>query len=113
MQLSKLLGLQVIDAGSHRLGTVVDVRLAVAGDPAQDPPKPRVVGLVISPRTKSSFLGYERTDATAPAMVASLLRWWHRGTFLAAWDDVARVGSDQVKLRSGYTRYSAALRDVE
>jgi hypothetical protein len=46
-------------------------------------------------------------------MVASLLRWWHRGTFLAAWDDVARVGSDQVKLRSGYTRYSAALRDVE
>jgi hypothetical protein len=43
-------------------------------------------------------------------MIAALLRWWHRGTFLAAWDDVARVGSDLVRLRAGYTRYSAVLR---
>ena len=54
MQLSRLLGLRVIDAGSHPVGTVVDVRLTVAGDPAHDPPTPRVLGLVISPRTKSS-----------------------------------------------------------
>jgi sporulation protein YlmC with PRC-barrel domain len=109
MQLSRLLGLQVIDAGSHPVGTVVDVRLTVARDLEQNPPVPRVVGLVISPRTRSSFLGYERSDATAPVMLAALLRWRHRGTFLAAWEDVARIGSDQVKLRSGYTRYSATL----
>jgi sporulation protein YlmC with PRC-barrel domain len=111
MQLSRLLGLRVIDAAQHPVGTVVDVRLTLAGDPENNPPKPRVLGLVISPRTKSSFLGYERSNARAPMMLAALMRWRHRGTFLAAWDDVARVGSDLVRLRPGYTRYSAVLRD--
>jgi len=46
-------------------------------------PTLRVLGLVISPRTKSSFLGYERPGATAPVMLAALLRCRHRGTFLA------------------------------
>jgi sporulation protein YlmC with PRC-barrel domain len=111
MQLSRLLGLRVIDAAQHPVGTVVDVRLTLTGDLESHPPKPRVLGLVISPRTKSSFLGYERSNARAPMMLAALMRWRHRGTFLAAWDDVARVGSDLVRLRPGYTRYSAVLRD--
>jgi hypothetical protein len=113
MQLSRFLGLQVIDGAHHPVGTVVDVRLEMAGDPEHAPAAPRVVGLVISPRTKSSFLGYERSGADAPVMLAALFRWWHRGTFLAAWDDVARVGSDQVKLRAGYTRHSAVLRNTD
>lgn len=113
MQLSKLLGRPVIDAGSHPVGTVVDVRLTVAGDPQNSPPAPRVVGLVISPRTRSSFLGYERTAIRQPRMLAALLRWRHRGTFLAAWDDIARVGADKITVRPGYTRYSAALRDSD
>ena len=111
MQLSKLLGRRVIDAAQHTVGTVVDVRLAVAGDLEHDPAAPQVLGLVISPRTRSSFLGYERSGADAPAMLARLFRWRHRGTFLAAWEDVARVGSDLVRLRPGYTRYSPVLRD--
>jgi sporulation protein YlmC with PRC-barrel domain len=113
MQLSKLLGLRVIDAGQHPVGTVVDVRLTIAGDPQDDPPMPRVLGLVVSPRTRASFLGYERSQADAPAALAAFLRWRHRGTFLAAWDDVARVGSDLVKLRPGYTRYSPVLRNAD
>jgi sporulation protein YlmC with PRC-barrel domain len=106
MQLSRLLGLRVIDAAQHPVGTVVDVRLSLTGQ------RPQVLGLVISPRTRSSFLGYERSGARAPMMLAALMRWRHRGTFLAAWDDVARVGSDLIRLRSGYTRYSAVLRDT-
>lgn len=113
MQLSKLLGLRVIDAAQHPVGTVVDIRLALSGDPEHDPSPPRVFGLVISPRTKSSYLGYERFEANSPVMVAAVLRWRHRGTFLAAWDDVARVGSDLVKLRPGYTRYSPVLRNAD
>jgi len=113
MLLSKLLGLRVVDAGSHPVGTVVDVRLTIAGDPEHDPPKPRVLGLVVSPRTRSSFLGYERATADAPVMIAALLRWRHRGTFVAAWDEVSRVGSDVVRLRPGYTRYSPVLRDAD
>jgi hypothetical protein len=112
MQLSKLLGLRVIDAAQHPVGTVVDVRLTIGGDRSHNPSTPCVLGLVISPRTKSSFLGYERSDATAPMMLAALLRWRHRGTFLAAWEDVARVNPDLVRLRPGYTRYSAVLRDT-
>jgi sporulation protein YlmC with PRC-barrel domain len=110
MQLSKLLGLRVVDAGSRPVGTVVDVRLAVSGDPRNDPPTPRVLGLVISPRTRSSYLGYERSGADAPVIVAALARWRHRGTFLTAWEDVAKVGTAAVILRSNYTRYSAVLR---
>ena len=113
MRLSSLLGLRVIDAGSHPVGTVVDVRLTIAGDPEHNPPMPRVLGLVISPRTRSSFLGYERSQADSPVMLAALARWRYRGTFVAAWDDVARVGTDLVRLRSGYTRYSPVLRDAD
>jgi sporulation protein YlmC with PRC-barrel domain len=113
MQLSRLLGLRVIDADAHPVGTVIDVRLAIAGDRAQNPATPRVVGLVISPRTKSSFLGYERSKVTAPLMIAALLGWRHRGTFVAAWEDVARIATDVVRLRGGYTRYSAVLRDPD
>ncbi len=64
-------------------------------------------------RLRHSLLGYERPGATAPVMLAALLRWRHRGTFLAARDDVARVGSDLVTLRTGYTRYSAVLRSTD
>jgi hypothetical protein len=113
MQLSKFLDLRVIDAAQHPVGTVVDVRLTLTGDLEDSPAAPRLLGLVISPHTKSSYLGYERSGADAPMLLAALFRWWHRGTFLAAWDDVARVGSDLVKLRAGYTRHSAMLRDAD
>jgi sporulation protein YlmC with PRC-barrel domain len=111
MQLSRFLGLQVIDAAQHPVGTVIDVRLRMAGDPQDGPAAPQVSGFVVSPRTRASFLGYERSGADAPVMLAALLRWWHRGTFVATWDDVARVGSGLVRLRAGYTRHSAVLRD--
>ncbi|KUI45233.1 hypothetical protein AU197_13460 [Mycobacterium sp. IS-1590] len=109
MRLSELLGLQVFDAGNHRVGTVIDVRLATSGDPTDDPPAPRVLGLVVSPKTRSSFWGFERSGATAPALIARIARWRHRGTFLAAWEDVARVGADGVRLQADYTRFSAML----
>lgn len=110
MQLSKLLGSRVIDADSYPVGTVVDVRLTVSGDLHDDPQTPRVLGLVISPRTRSSYLGYERSGANAPVILAALARWRHRGTFLAAWEDVARVGTTEVTLRPDFTKYSAVLR---
>jgi hypothetical protein len=66
-----------IDAGSHPVGTVIDVRLTIAGDLDHDPATPRLLGLIISPRTSSSFLGYERSTDTAPYVLARLLRWRH------------------------------------
>lgn len=109
MQLSNLLGLRVLDAGHHPVGTVIDVRLTIA-DRSEHPGPPELAGLVISPRTRSSYLGYERTGIKAPALIARIAARRHRGTFLAAWEDIARISSDHVTLRAGYSRRSAALR---
>lgn len=106
MQLSSLLGNTVVDAGGHPVGTVVDIRLSV---PADSRTTPAVLGLVVSPRTGSSYLGYDRTGTNAPVLIAALARWRHRGTFVADWADVARIGTDRITLRPGYARQSAAL----
>jgi sporulation protein YlmC with PRC-barrel domain len=111
VQLSELLGLDVLDATAQRLGTIVDVRLAVTGDLDDDPDTPTLFGLVISPRTRSSYLGYERSDLRRPTVLAALLYWRHRGTFVALWDDVARVDAESVSLRTGFGRYAPTLRD--
>jgi hypothetical protein len=109
MLLSELLGLGVLDDQGARVGSVTDVRLA--GQPGrEDGAGPtQLLGFVVSPHTRSSHLGYERTGATAPAMLSALLRWRHRGTFLAVWEDVARIDTQSIALRAGYQRYSARL----
>ena len=48
------------------IGTVVDVRLAIDGDLDDHPDTPSLFGLLVSPRTRSSYLGYERSDARRP-----------------------------------------------
>jgi hypothetical protein len=44
-------------------------------------------------------------------VLAALLRWRHRGTFLALWDDIGRVDTTSISLRAGFQRYSSTLRD--
>ena len=111
MQLSELLELPVCDAAGQQVGTVVDVRLAIEGDLDDSPDAPALFGLIISPHTQSSYLGYERSDARRPKLLAALLRWRHRGTFLTRWHDIARVSTESVVLRRGFERYSPVLRD--
>jgi hypothetical protein len=105
------------DAGTH-LGWVVDLRFVLDGSPGAFLAGARLHGLVVSPRTRTSFLGFERSSVRHPWPVAPLLRWLHRGTFLVHWPDVARVpapddgaGRDRgaVVLRGGYTRYEPGL----
>ena len=108
MLLSNLLTMPVVDPDGQRIGWVVDVRLAARrGDDYTQPTQ--VWGLVVSPHTHASYLGYERTGVNAPWGLAHLLRWRHRGSFLAAWGDIARIDKDCAHLRSGYRRYSPAL----
>ncbi len=111
MRLSDMLGRQVHDAHGHRVGTVIDIRLVLDGRLDDRPGAPKIFGLVISPRTRSSYLGFERCDARRPLLLATLARWRHRGTFLACWPDIARIGVHDMALRDGYTRYSPVLRD--
>ena len=109
MLLNDLMDAVVVDAAGHRMGRVIDARFRLEG--RSDPPKARLVGLIVSPRSASSYLGYERTGQTRPALVAHLLRWRHRGSFLVAWADVARIEQDprRVRLRKGFTRDDASL----
>jgi hypothetical protein len=108
--LSDLLGDEVRDSDGTRLGTVVDVRLAVGGALEEDPEAPTLFGIIVSPRTTSSYLGYERTGVRGPAVLTAVLRWRHRGTFLALWSDIAGIDSGAVTLAAGYRRYSPLLR---
>lgn len=110
MLASELLGLPVEDSSGRGIGTVIDVRLVVDGDLHHDPGQPRVMGLVVSPRTRSSYLGYERTGVKHPVLLQKLLCWRHRGTFVCAWSDITRIDRERVSLRSNFTRYSPLLR---
>jgi sporulation protein YlmC with PRC-barrel domain len=109
MLLSDLLGLDVRDSDGTPVGTVIDVRLGGRHDTGDGVGPMRLVGFAVSPHTRSSYLGYERTDVTAPAVISAILRWRHRGTFLVAWADVGRIDDHSITLRRGYRRHSARL----
>ncbi|MDR6989571.1 sporulation protein YlmC with PRC-barrel domain [Paenarthrobacter nitroguajacolicus] len=109
MILTDMMGCDVTDNDGQRLGEVSDVRFAVDAAPGQLLSQARLVGIVVSPRTASSFLGYERQGLTQPWPVAQLLRWWHRGSFLVLWEDIAMVGAREVSLRPGFSAYDSRL----
>jgi sporulation protein YlmC with PRC-barrel domain len=111
MILSDLLGLDVFDAGGTKVGRVIDMRFRLDEVPASGSalPQARLSGFLVSPRSRSSYLGYERKDLNAPWLVAKLEEWWHRGSFLVDWADVDSVGDDGVRLRPGYRRRSVQL----
>ena len=68
-----------------------------------------VVGLLISPHTGGSFLGYERTGVRSPWPIAAIVRRRHRGTFLVAWEQVADIGDGEVHLAEGFERLDPGL----
>jgi len=70
----------------------------------------RLHGLLISPRTGTAYVGYERTSVKAPWPIVRHLRWRHRGTFLVRWSDIAEVNVDAVLLRAGCRPREATLR---
>jgi hypothetical protein len=109
MILGDLLGTPVHDPGGLRLGRVADARFTIDGPPGQLLAGASLLGLVVSPHSASSFLGYERTGLARPWPVAHLLRWRHRGSFLVLWADIDIIGTDSVRLREGFTPYSPVL----
>jgi len=98
MILGDLLALPVHDAQGERLGSVIDVRFVIDGAPKAPLADARLAGFVVSPRTTSSYWGYERTEETRPAIIARFLAWRHRGTFFTPWSSVARIDADAIHL---------------
>ncbi len=109
MILSDLLGVPVTDPAGAPLGRVADARFVLDGPLDGQLAAARLFGLLVSPHTGSSFLGYERRTMRAPYPIAVVLRWRHRGIFLLRWEDVERVDRDGVHARPGWTRYDATI----
>ncbi|PZQ87635.1 MAG: hypothetical protein DI534_14270 [Leifsonia xyli] len=108
MILSDVLGHEVREVDSTRVGRVIDARFRLEG--SGTPSQARLVGFIVSPRSAASFLGYERTVASRPVIVDRILRHLHRGSFLVRWEDVARIESaGRVLLRDGYERLPSEL----
>ena len=94
------------DAGGHRVGVVIDVRLLLP-DGARG--AARVHGLLVGRGHRAPFLGFERTGARSPWPIATLLRRAHAGAFLVHWDDLAQVRPDRVVLAPRAPRWSTDL----
>jgi hypothetical protein len=103
MLLSDLLGAEVF--APRFVGFVSDVRFILDPTSTDQPtPTARLYGLVVSPHARSSSLGFERSGVRSPRMLANIVRWRHRGSFLVVWPDVLRLEERRVQLRLEYLR---------
>jgi hypothetical protein len=107
--LGDLLGTPVKNDDGEQLGRVADARFVLDGAPNGLLSDARLLGLVVSPHSAASFLGYERNSLVQPRPLPRLLRWRHRGSFLVMWEDIASISHEAVRLRPGYTAYSPVL----
>jgi hypothetical protein len=103
--ITELLGARVY--GPDFLGFVSDVRFRLdtesIGQPAQ------LYGIIVSPHARSSSLGFERSGVRSPWPIAALVRWRHRGSFLAHWRDIERIDIKRIQLREGFEHGSPEL----
>jgi hypothetical protein len=106
MILSDLLDNAVLDSAGEKIGYVIDARFLMDAAPADGSHvgTARLDSLIVSPHARTSFMGYERSDVTAPLFIARFLRWRHRGSCLIQWRDVAQVDRGAVHLRAGYRK---------
>ena len=109
MILGDIFGRPVLGADQTYLGHAIDARLTAGVDENGQCLPEELFGLIISPHSSTSFLGYERETTRAPWAIALFMRWHHRGTFLIRWPDIASIDEKYIHLRAGHQRYSAAL----
>lgn len=108
MILSDIIHSEVFDNDGAKLGYVVDVRFVVDGAPGQLLAGAALHSLLVSPRTGSTFLGYERTGSASPWPIGALLARRHRGSFFVTWEDIAVVDDARVRLRANFVRIPLA-----
>jgi sporulation protein YlmC with PRC-barrel domain len=103
MILSDLLDSIVLANSGRRIGHVIDVRFIVDDDDEPLTGTATLDTLIVSPHSRTSFMGYERSNVTAPLFIARFLRWRHRGSCLIEWNEVSWVEPGTIRLRPGYT----------
>jgi hypothetical protein len=103
--ITELLGAPVY--GPDFLGFVSDVRFRLDTESIGQPAE--LYGIIVSPHARSSSLGFERSRVRSPWPIAALVRWRHRGSFLAPWGDIERIDVKRIRLREGFERSSPDL----
>lgn len=109
MILSDVIGAPVHTADGEVLGRVADARFVLDEQPGQLLAGARLQGLIVSPHSAGSFMGYERSNVNRPWPFARMMAWWHRGSFLVLWEDIEAMGPEVVRLREGFSAYQPAL----
>src|SRR6187431_2242302 len=98
MLLSDLLGRPVHAPGGIQVGSVVDVRFRRGARQGRREGDLELIALIVSPHSRLSYYGYERGTVNGPAVIAAIVRWLHRDSWIVPWEFVARVDQDAVVL---------------
>jgi hypothetical protein len=86
------------------------IRLSGAGDLDDSPSAPTLFGLVVSPRTRSSYLGYERIRGKPADGVGGVVEVASPRHIPGALEDIGAVEPPVIRLRAEFHRYSPILR---
>ena len=63
-----------------------------------------LIALIVSPHSRLSYYGYERGTVQGPAVIAAIVRWLHRDSWIVPWEFVSRVDVDAVVLTAAAPR---------
>lgn len=95
LRLSDIVHTRVEDGGGNDLGRVTEVHAALAMA-VDGTPELRLVSLTHGRHLLGNGLGYRDQSHAGPAVLARLVRWWHRHECVTRWDDVVTIpGSGQ------------------
>jgi sporulation protein YlmC with PRC-barrel domain len=98
MLLSDLFDRPVRSPQGELLGRVVDVRFRRSARNGRREGDLELIALVVSPRSRLSYYGYERGAVNAPAVISKFVEWLHRDSRIIPWECVARVDDDRISL---------------
>ena len=98
MLLSDLVGRPVRSPQGEVLGGVVDVRFRRGPRNGRREGDLELIALIVSPRSRLSYYGYERGAVNGPAVISKIVEWLHRDSHIIPWECVARVDDDGISL---------------
>ena len=104
MLLSDILNRPVRSPRGDEIGRVVDVRFRRGARNGRHEGDLELVALIVSPHSRLSYYGYERGSVKGPAVIAAIVRWLHRDSWIVPWEFVARVDQDAVVLAAAAPR---------
>src|SRR5438067_8492411 len=97
MNLSDLLGSEVLDAVGRSIGKVHDARLVKDGPPqGAFGPAYRLEGLVVGTASFGSRLGFDRADVVGPLPLKALFRRVHASATFVEWALVREVEDGRI-----------------